>query len=349
MKSIQLSNGDRVLARGGRVSKAAMLAAGMFLGLAPLAEDLGEGRNPHGVICAANEARFTSGNYSEALTALTVGWKDPEKVDEILQRLFPEVPVSRRFEFKKADNAQAFLSETDDLRPIGSPFKRVEYTGTSADSKTHNKGLTVRIDHDQCDDVQVEVAVTIDRLQQRLARNDLRRAVTLLEANDATSGVVFSGATNPDGLVRAALKASADVTGVRPNIVIYGEAAFDLRLDAYEDPARVNGQDRSGKTLQQLAQYFMVDTVEVVKARYQSTATAKGLVVPSTVYAYSAYQGAGKDDPSAVKRFTSKTRNGQRYGVYVVEHEKYTDVSVEMYSNIVATGLGIVSRTITAS
>jgi hypothetical protein len=325
-----------------------VLAAASFLD-APIAEDLGDFRNPHGLICAANDSRFVAGHYSEQLTGYTVGWKDPENVDAILQVLFPEVPVSRRFDFKKANNAEAFLSEVDDIRAIGSPFKSLTYTGTEATSKTLNKGLTVSIDHDQVDDVDAEVTVTIERILQRLARNDLRRGITLLEANDATAGVVFAATTNPDGLVRAALKASTDVTGVRPNVVVFGEAAWDLRLDAYEDPARVQPTNRADKTPQELATYFMVDSVNIIKARYQSSATAKSLIVPSTIYAYLAVQGAGKDDPSAVKRFTSKSRGGQRYGVYRVEHEKRTDVSVEHYSNIVYTGLGIVSRTATAS
>lgn len=314
---------------------------------APLGVDLGEGRNPAGLICAANEARFTSGHYSEQLTAYTVDWKDPEDVDALLQRLFPEVPVSRRFDFKKANNAEAFLSETDDLRPISSPFKRVEYTGTSANEKTLNKGLTVRIDFDSTDDVEGEKQKAVSRLMARLARNELRRGIALLEANDTTAGAVFSATTNPDGLIRAMLKASADVTGVRPNVIVYGEAAWDLRLDAYEDPARVQPTNRADKTPEELARYFMVDRVEIVKARYQSTATAKGAIVPSTVYGYLALPGAGKDDPTAVKRFTSGARGGQRYGVYATEHEKFVDVSVEMYSNIVYTGLGIVTRTAT--
>ncbi len=315
----------------------------------PLGLDLGEGRNPAGLICAANEARFTAGHYSEPLTAFTVGWRDPENVDAILQRLFPEVQVSRRFEFKNAVNAEAFLSETDDERPIGSPFKRVEYKGTTTNEKTINKGLTVRIDHDQTDDVEGEKTLAINRLLQRLARNELRRGLALLEANDHATADVYSATTNPDGLVRAQLALSTDTTGIRPNVVVYGEAAFDLRLDAYEAPTRVQPTTRGDMTLDELARYLMVDLVEVVKARYQSTATAKSKIIPSSVYAYLAMQGMGKDDPSAVKRFTSKSRGGQRYGVYVVEHEKYTDVSVEMYSNIVLTGLGIETRTITAS
>jgi hypothetical protein len=315
----------------------------------PLGVDRGIGMNPPGLICAANESRFTSAHYSEPLTAYTVGWVDPENIDRILESMFPEVMVSRRFEFKKATNAQAFLSETDDIRPIDSPFKRVEYTGTSANEKTVNKGLTVRIDHDATEDVDGEVRVTVNRLQQRLLRNDLRRGITVLEANDATSGVIFSASTNPDGFARAMLKASADKTGIRPNVVVYGEAAYDLRADAYEAAANTSGYAgrAAAMTLADLAQKLMVDRVEVVKARYQSTATAKGIIVPSTMYAYLAISGMGKDDPSAVKRFTSKARGGQKFGVYVVVHEKFTDVSVEMYSNIVCTGLGIESRTVT--
>lgn len=334
-----------------RISKsvAAALAVGAYDYFQPLAPDLGVGLNPSGVICAANESRFTSGHYSEQLTGYTVGWKDPENVDAIVESLFPEVPVSRRFDFKKADNAKAFLTETDDDRPIGSSFKRVEYGGTSAQGKTHNRGLTVRIDHDEVEDVDAEVNGTIERLMQRLARNELRRGIAILEANDTTEGAVFSAASNPDGLIRAALKASTDITGVRPNVVAYGETAWDLRLDAYEAPGRQNGGNRADKTYEELARYLMVDKVEVVKARYQSTATAKAAVVPSTVYAYLAIPGASKDDPTAVKRFTSKSRGGQKYGVYKVEHEKFTDVSVERYSNIIYTGLGIVTRTITAA
>lgn len=311
---------------------------------APLGKDLGPGMNPSGIICAANEARFTSGHYSEQLTGFTVGWKDPENIDLLLQRLFPEVPVGRRFDFKKAENAQAFLSETDDIRPIGSPFKRVEYTGTSASSKTHNRGLTLAVDHDDCDDLEAEVARTVERLMQRIKRNSLRRGVALLDSADHAGGnTAFTAATNPDGLLRAMGKTSADATGIYPNVYAIGELAWHYRLDAYEAPTRVNGQNRANYTKEQLAQYLGADVVEVVKARYQSTATVKAAVLSARIYAYLAVQGAGKDDPSAVKRFVSSARGGQKYGVYRVDHEKCTDVSVECYENNVATGSGIES------
>ena len=315
-----------------------------------LALDRGPGLNPAGVICAANEARFTSGFYSEQLTGYTVGWKDPENIDAILQALFPEVAVGRRFDFKKALNAEAFLSETDDLRPIGSPFKRVEYKGTSASDKTYNRGLTIAIDHDEADDVESLVTLSVDRLLQRLKRNALRRGLALLDTVDhAGSSTAFSATTNPDGLLRAMGKVSADTTGIYPNVYAIGELAWNYRLDAYEAPTRINGQNRANITTQQLAQYLGADVVQIVKARYQTTATAKDAMLAARVYCYLALQGAGKDDPSAVKRFTSSARGGLKYGVYRQDFEKFTEVSVELYENIVATGTGVESLVITAS
>lgn len=311
----------------------------------PLQADLGIGQNPSGIICAANEARFTSTHYSEPLTAYTVGWRDPENLDQLLDALFPSVQVGRRFEFKQADNTEAFLSETDDLRAIGASFKRVEYKGSSVNQKTHNKGLTMRVDHDdEIGDGWRESYVQM--LMQRLLRSELRRGMALIDAASTNVAATFSAATDPDGLSRVALKAGADASGIRPTIAVYGEAAWDLRLDAYHAPTRVNG-GRSGELSKaELATKLMVDTVEIIKARYQSGAAAKSNVIGSVIYYYLALKGVSKDDPTNIKRFTTPARGG-KFGVYVVEHEKYTDLSVEHYSNNVITStLGIRKNTV---
>lgn len=314
-------------------------AASLALGL-----DLGPNANPVGLVCAANESRFVSGHYSEALTALTIGWKDPEDILAVLNRLFPTVRVSRRFSFRKANNAQSFLIDIDDVRAIGSPFKRVEYSGEEADAKTANKGLTVRIDHDQTDDLEAEVVAAVGMLQQRLARNELRRGLAVLDAGDHAGGnKQFAVGTNPDGFIREMGRLSAATTGIFPNVYAIGELAWHYRMDAYEAPARVNGQNRANLTPAELAQYLGADVVEVVKSRYQSSATAKTGLLSARCYAYLAQQGVGKDDPSAVKRFVSAGRGGQGLGVYRQDYEKFTDISVEDYSAIVATGLGIES------
>jgi hypothetical protein len=89
--------------------------------------------------------------------------------------------------------------------------------------------------------------------------------------------------------------------------------------------------------------------VGIIKARFQSSASAKSSVVPSVVYSYLAQAGVGKDDPSNVKRFITPTDAG-RYKVYVQRYDKFTDISVEHYTNTVITStLGIRKITATAS
>ena len=61
-------------------------------------------------IITANENKFTAGNYSEALTAFTVGWTDPDNIAAIHDFIAPPIPVGRLFEFKRSDNAQSFYS-----------------------------------------------------------------------------------------------------------------------------------------------------------------------------------------------------------------------------------------------
>lgn len=326
---------------------AAILTALAAYNGGPLSRDAGPNANPAGVICAANESRFTSAHFSEPLTAFSVGWRDPEGLDALLQELFPEVEVGRRFEFKSGTNSEYFLSETvDDIRAIGAAFKRVEVTGSSVDSKTLNKGLTTRVDHDDVvGDGWRESRV--DMLMQRLLRNDLRRGVAIIDAAATNANKTWSsGSPNPDGDVRAMLKAGADTAGIRGNLVVFGEAAADLRLDAYEAANTPYAGRAASMTPEEQARKYMVDRVQTVKARYQSSASAKTGVVGSLVYSYYARQGMDKDEPANVKRFFTPTVSG-RFRVYVQEYEKFTDISVEHYSNIIATStLGVRKLTI---
>jgi len=300
-------------------------------------------------VTAANESRFNSAHYSEPLTAYTVGWRDAENLDALLDFIAPRVPVGRRFEFKKADNAEAFFSETDDLRAVGSAFKRVEYRGTTVNEKTLNKGLTIRLDHDEplTDDWQ-ERAVQL--LLQRLRRNELRRALLALDATASNANKTWDDATAPDNDVREALIAAADASGVRPNRVLFGEAAWDLRARAYESQDNAGAFAGASLDPAAVARKLLVEGVRVAPARYQSSATAKAGIVGSVVYAYYAQDTYGKDEPSNLKRFVTPVEGGGHYRVYLEESSKYTDITVEHYSNIVVTShLGIRKLTVSAS
>src|SRR5262249_53003161 len=136
-----------------------------------------------GRIFLPNESRFNSAFYSEPLTTYATGWRDPNNIEALLDFVAPPVQVGRRFEYKKADNAEAFLSETDDARSIGSDFKRVEYHSSSINEKTTNRGLTMRVDLDVAGEIPNWREIYTARLLQRILRNELRRAINTLVTN----------------------------------------------------------------------------------------------------------------------------------------------------------------------
>lgn len=311
----------------------------------PTSLPIDDGRQEPGVICLANESRFAATNLSAPLTTFAVNWRDPSNLQPLLDFIAPPVFVQRRFEFRRATNAEAFLSETDDVRAIGASFKRVDYTGDSVTAKNFNKGLTIRIDHDEEPDGNWQERY-VQLLLNRLLRNELRRAIGAIDAVSVNTAKTWDINANPDADVRDQLAAAASITGIAPNRVIYGEDAWFKRADSYDRQSNAGAIRSSGLTVEELAPRLFVEGVRVVRARYQDTATAKAKVMGNTVYAYFAEQSGIKDEPSNLKRFVTPTEQGA-YRVYVDTHAKYTDLTVEHYSNIVITSdIGIRKLTI---
>ncbi|MDR2667617.1 MAG: hypothetical protein LBB38_01055 [Puniceicoccales bacterium] len=306
------------------------------------------GNNEIGIVCAANESRFSAANYSEPLTAFTVGWRDREDIEGMLDFLAPAIPVGKRFEFKKSENGEAFLSEDDDVRAVGAAFKRVDFSGTSVMGKTLNKGLTVRVDHDDAagDDWRER---HVQALLKRLYRNELRRAIAALNAASEAVAKLWTATANPDGDLRLALAAATDEAGIRPNRILFGEGAWDIRANVYDGQDVAAAQRAANMGLDELARKLFVDAVRVFGARYQSTSATKTSIVGNDVYIFSAHDGIIKDEPANIKRFVTPV-DGNNFRVYVEEHSKYTDITVEHYSNIMVTSpAGIVHIEVTDS
>lgn len=299
------------------------------------------------IIIAANENRFSAGNYSEALTAFTVGWKSPDNLMELLDFIAPPIPVGRRFEFKRSDNAQAFYSESDDVRSIGAEFKRVRYDGESINEKTLNKGLTVRVDHDEIGDDDWQERY-VQMLLQRLLRNELRRAISAIETIAKTSAEVsWIDNENPDADIRNMLIDAGNESGVRPNRLLLGETAWDMRMSCLEKQNSAVAFKGSAMAQEELANKFLLDGCKVMSARYQTSLSAKAQIAGRNVYAFFAQNAISKDEPSNLKRFYTPSEDGAQFKVYCEETAKYTDITVEHYSSIVATSnLGVRKLTV---
>lgn len=299
---------------------------------------LDDGNNEKGIVYAANEARFSAANYSEPLTTFTVGWQDPENTLELLDFIAPVIHVGKRFEFKKATENEAFLSETDDIRAIGSAFKRIEFTGSSVMSKTFNKGLTVRVDHDDIASDNWQESY-VQMLLKRLVRNELRRAISALNGAATSTSVTWGGSgnqLNPDADLRTDLALAADATGVRPNRILFGEGAWDIRSNVYDIQNTAAAQRAATLNMEDLAHKLFVDEIRVMSARYQSSASGKSKILGNDIYMFYTRNDLIKDEPANIKRFVTPI-DGNNFRVYVDEQSKFTDITVEHYSNIIIT------------
>lgn len=329
------------------LARANMLALANAFGDTPLVRDTGA--QAPGVICLANEARFTETFYSEPLTTYGVGFRDPNNIEATLEFFAPRIPVSRRFEFKKAVNAEEFYSETfDDIRAIGGDFKRVEYTGTSVNEKTLNKGLTMLVDMDNVTPGWEQRKTA--QLIRRLRRNELRRALALLSAAATNTNKTWdvTAGKDPDQDVILELVAGATASGVRPNRVGFGDTAWSKRALAHRAQNTAGGFASSGLTPEQLASFLGVDQVLVSRERYQSAAAAKTEIVANLVLMFEAMSGGDVEDASNIKRFVSPVEGGGDIRVYLQQvSAKLWALTVEHYSNVVITStLGIRQFTI---
>lgn len=315
-------------------------AALAMAGAAMPANDAGDEGIENGQVFLANEARFTSRSFSEHLTNYAVNWSERESIEATLDFLFPPVRVNRRFDWKKGVNAEAFLSEADDIRAIGGDFKFVEYSQNSVESKTINKGLGIKLDWDEIgEDAEGTIQMYTGSLMNRLLRSELRRAVTtaLAAANNTAKTWNGTAGEDPDMDVIKQLKVARGKSGVRPNRVLFGDGAYTARLDSLRKQNTPAGYTAANKTMAELAGWLQVDDCRVSRELYQSSASAKTDIMGNLLLMWFGLNSLTKDDPSHFKRFWTPCRGGGRVAVYRRDYDKYVTIVVEHYSRCVAT------------
>ncbi len=288
-----------------------------------------------GRMYVANESRLTESTYNQPATDYLVGWAGREDLEATLESIAPTVEVGRRFEYKKSKDTESILSETDDVRAVGADFKRVEYAGDTVNAKTLNKGLTIRLDRDNYPPGDNAVERTAARLLRRIYRNELRRATTALLALDSGTGKTWTTTQDPDMDVINAVDAAGDGSGLDPNVVVFGQGAWLKRQACLRVQDKAGHVVSAGLTRDQVANLYGVERVEVIRTRYKTKkGGANSKALADYVVVCSLQTDPGTEDPSNIKRFVTPTDMGSRYAVYVEEHPKFVDVTVELYSLI---------------
>lgn len=312
-----------------------------------------------GEITVANSSQNFAGSLAQDVQGYLAGLPDDD-YSLMLDALFPGMPTNDFFQFAKADD-EAYLTEADDsdIREAGSTFKRVQYKGTTVTDSTQQKGLTWRVDHKQLPKVNGAVVPGwenryADALRKRLIRAEIVRGLALVDAAATNAAVTFSASTNPDGLLRTMTQATRVANGsLGEAICVMGNAAAQLRMDAYEASGRSNHAmaNRAGWTMEDLARYLGVKKVLLQDGIKQTKkGAAKTDMLGLVNYSYSVTDSPIIDDPSNVKRAWSPTKSGGQWAVAIQEQEVFTDITVWHESKIfIPFTAGIRKQTVSAS
>ena len=300
----------------------------------------------------ANEERFTASYFSTPLTAYTVGWTDPEDLERVINFVAPKVTVNRRFEYKLAVNKEAFFSEIDDERAIGSDFNRIEYKGLTQYGKTINRGLKYRIDLDEEGAGIINEQLIVGRLLQRCRRNQWRRAsAALLSLVNSPTPILwtYNATTNAtpqpiEDMRKYLLQVPQLTSGVFPNRVLSDLLSWNLALNSYAHQLTAGAIAMYDMTPDDVVGKLLIDGLMVAKAIYTSAAGAqsnttgtKSYVYPQQVTSFYGQDNPGLDDPSNLKRFVTPSGDGDFRVFRQQVGAKFVDISVEYYDNLLVT------------
>lgn len=302
----------------------------------------------HDRVSMANANLFDSANYSEPLTNYAVGWKDSSDIEAALNFFAPAVPVSRKFEYRKFDNADDFESDSDDERAIGEDFKVVKNGGEMVLGKTRNRGLKIVVDEDEVDGDPNWRERKVGQLLRRIKRNQLIRAINLLSAAAVNTGKTWNSdaGKDPDNDMLLELIAGADVSGLMMNRVGFGHTAWSKRVGSHRAQDNAGGYASAGLSPAELAGFLNVDEVFLTKSRHNS-GSAKAQILSNKVLMFLAENGLSQEDPSNIKRFMTMIDGGD-YRVFEYKTgSKFTEIVVEHYEETLITStLGIRQLTI---
>lgn len=308
---------------------------------------------PPGQVARMNASLITQTSFSEPLTTYATGWRDDGVLEAETLFFAPRVEVGRRFEFAKNINWQAYLSDAqEDLRAIGGDFKAVKYEAEKTFDETENRGLQIIVDLDKERDNPNWEQQAVAKLMRRLRMNKLRRAVGLLTAaaTDTAKTWDTTAGKDPDMDVITELVTAADIVGMKPNRVAYGDTAWSKRALAHRAQTSAGGFASAGLTAEALAGILGVSGVLKSDARYSSTTTAKAQVLGQLVTMFTGQQGADTEDPSNVKDFWTPVENsGGQWGVHSIPWGvKRHIIAVEHYEALRLTS-NLAIRTFTVS
>lgn len=294
-----------------------------------------------GLVCVPNESMLTGSNYQEPIVGYIQGvmGTDLAGLRDLLNYMAPGVETARIFQYQALAEGLAFLADQDDERAPGAEFRRVETKGGMQTDKTRNRGLSYRIDRDAVPVGPNTVNNTAAWLMAILLRNDVLRAISVVDAASTNAAKTWNASANPDGDLRDARALSHTARGMAPNRMAIGLTAWDTRAAAYEASTKAGALTLAERSPKDVANKLGIASAMISDMIYKTKKTGSHTMAMSNIiYMFYADAVAHEMDASNTKRFWSRCNGGEEWAVYTNENDpKFIDVVVEHYSTIAAT------------
>lgn len=197
-------------------------------------------------------------HIDQLLTNISIGYQ-PQGF--IASMVFPEVSVSKQSGLFVTYPKENWFRQGSTLRAPGAKGKRGSYGVGSGQyfCQNYDYGTTVWDETEANQDVPLSAMVTgVEFVRTQLALDKEIRVQTVVDAGvgsstTLTGGAVWSDFDNSDPLtdIRVARQAIRSTTGVRPNVAIIGQKAWDVVRDHPDFVRRVYPGAGIGGTLTQ--------------------------------------------------------------------------------------------------
>ena len=295
-----------------------------------------------GRVSLANEGAFAASFMSQPLTDYAVGWKTQDgKLEELLEFLAPGVQVARRFEYRRANNADDFALVENVERPLYGDFMTVKSMGDIVQAKTVNKGLTTVIEKDS--ELPGERERKVAWLKKLLLRADIKTAYGLLNTAATNTAKTWNTSATPDADIADKITAFGDAVGIDANRVVIGMTAWAKRRGAFSGKQTADAMANYGFTPDMLGQWLGADVL-LSKERVTSGSGKSALATANQVIVFAGEQGANIEDASSVKRFWTPEEGGGEWLVFVDDQTnpklvKITVCHTDVLATTISTGV----------
>lgn len=248
---------------------------------------------------------------TQFLTDYATGLLTRNNMAETLAHIAPVAPViatpgNVAFQYAYYPLAEEFpqVGYEKLVRAQGGDFPFTDSTAQRRDGHVDQIGISIAIEQSLVNalgDAYKQRALR--RLVEIINRASLIKALGMLDDIAEESTIDLTSDTNPDGTLRTALHKAAERAGIRPNRLLYGTGAWDMRTAKYEALAPMSSAAfRAARDADELGRSLGVSVV-VPDGRAASADGTFPTIATNKIYAVVGFDGVSTDDPSTMKTF----------------------------------------------